>query len=347
MSSEQQISNEDAIIQVSGLVEVYADGTKAVDDVSFQVKKGEFFGFLGPNGAGKSTTIKVLTTLLRKTSGTVKIAGYSIDEHPEEIRKLIGVQSQDTSVDPELTGRENMMLQGNLQQMHGKQLTERVESLLDVVGLKDAADKRAGRYSGGMKKRLDLASTLVHKPKVLFLDEPTTGLDPQSRATVWDYLEQLNKKEGITIFLTTQYLEEADRLCQRLCIVDSGKIVAEGSPSNLKKEIGADAISIAIQDKDGKSNETVRAAAREIITKLPAVVNIVDSGDGLTVYAKDGGYFIPDLVRSFDKTDIKLVSINLSTPTLDDVFLKHTGKRIRVEELSKEMPSRGFGGRRR
>jgi ABC-2 type transport system ATP-binding protein len=343
----QSTSSNSNIVQVKDLVEVYADGTKAVDGISFHVQEGEFFGFLGPNGAGKSTTIKVLTTLLRKTSGNVTIAGFDLEKDPQKIRKLIGVQSQETSLDPELTGRENMMLQGNLQQMKGAELRDRVNSLLDVVGLKDAADKRAGRYSGGMKKRLDLASTLVHKPKVLFLDEPTTGLDPQSRATVWDYLEQLNKKEGITIFLTTQYLEEADRLCQRLCIVDSGKIVAEGSPSDLKKEIGADAITISMQDKDGKSGDAVKAAAREIVSKLPAVVNVIESGDGLTLYVKDGGYFIPELVRAFDKTDIKLVSINLSTPSLDDVFLKHTGKRIRVEELVKQAPSSGFGRRRR
>lgn len=210
------------------------------------------------------------------------------------IRKLIGVQSQDTSVDPELTGRENIILQGNLQQMHGKELSERVDQLLEVVGLKDAADKRAGRYSGGMKKRLDLASTLVHKPKILFLDEPTTGFDPQSRATVWDYLEELNKKEAITIFLTTQYLEEADRLCDRLCIVDGGKIVAEGSPSDLKQEIGADAIMITMKDAEGNDGSEVRAHGRSILEKLPEVVNIVDSGDGLTVYAKNGGLFVPE-----------------------------------------------------
>jgi len=345
--SNSQSNASQPIIKVKDLVEVYADGTKAVDDISFEVNEGEIFGFLGPNGAGKSTTIKVLTTLLRKTSGTASIAGIDIDKHPKAVRKLIGVQSQETSVDPELTGRENMILQGNLQQMHGKDLHDRVDRLLDVVGLKDAADKRAGRYSGGMKKRLDLASTLVHEPKVLFLDEPTTGLDPQSRATVWEYLEALNKKEGITIFLTTQYLEEADRLCEHLCIVDSGKIVAEGSPSNLKKEIGADAITILMQDKDGKSGDAVRAAGREIVSKLSGVVDIVDSGDGLTLYAKEGGYFIPELVRAFDRTDVKLVSINLSTPSLDDVFLKHTGKRIRVEELVKEAPAGRFGARRR
>jgi len=336
------------IITVSDLVEVYADGTKAVNGISFNVQEGEFFGFLGPNGAGKSTTIKILTTLLRKTSGSVSVAGLDLDKNPKEIRKLIGVQSQDTSVDPELTGRENMILQGNLQQMHGKELEERVNYLLDVVGLKDAADKRAGRYSGGMKKRLDLASTLVHKPKVLFLDEPTTGLDPQSRATVWDYLEVLNKKEGITIFLTTQYLEEADRLCQRLCIVDAGQIVAQGSPVGLKKEIGADAITITMQSRTGAGDKAgTKAAARDLLSKIPQVMNVVDTEEGLTLYVKNGGLFVPELVRAFDKTDMELVSINISTPSLDDVFLRHTGKRIRTEELVKEVSTGRFGGRRR
>jgi len=334
------------IINVKDLVLTYSDGTKAVQDISFSVREGEFFGFLGPNGAGKSTTIKVLTTLLHKTAGTISIAGLDIEIQAREIRKLIGVQSQETSVDPELTGRENMILEGNLQQMHGKELEERVDYLLEVVGLKDAAGKRAGRYSGGMKKRLDLGSTLVHRPKILFLDEPTTGLDPQSRAAVWSYLEELNKKEAITIFLTTQYLEEADRLCQRLCIVDGGKIVAQGSPAELKAEIGADAITITMKDSQGKSDDSVRAIGRQIVSTLPNVVNVMDSGDGLTIYAKDGAYFIPDLVRAFDKSNIKLVSINLSSPTLDDVFLKHTGKRIRVEELQKSAPTMFARGRR-
>ena len=336
------------IITVNDLVEVYADGTKAVDGISFTVKEGEFFGFLGPNGAGKSTTIKILTTLLRKTSGSATVAGYDLEDNPKEIRKVIGVQSQETSVDPELTGRENMILEGNLQQMRGKELEDRVDYLLEVVGLKDAADKRAGRYSGGMKKRLDLASTLVHKPKVLFLDEPTTGLDPQSRATVWDYLEQLNKKEGITIFLTTQYLEEADRLCQRLCIVDAGKIVAEGSPVGLKKEIGADAITITVQNRTGAGDRAAtKTAAKAVLSKIPEVMDVVETDEGLTLYVKNGGLFVPELVRAFDRTDTELVSINISTPSLDDVFLKHTGKRIRTEELVKEVSTGRFGGRRR
>jgi ABC-2 type transport system ATP-binding protein len=334
------------IITVDNLVEVYADGTRAVDGISFNVEECEFFGFLGPNGAGKSTTIKILTTLLKKTSGSVVIAGFDIDRDSQEIRKIIGVQSQDTAIDPELTGRENMMLQGHLQQMSGAELEERVEHLLEVVGLKDAADKRAGRYSGGMKKRLDLASILVHKPKILFLDEPTTGLDPQSRATIWDYLEELNKGEGITIFLTTQYLEEADRLCQRLCIVDSGKIVAEGSPLGLKKEIGADAITIVVQDKAGDRTVS-KATAKELLSRLPEVMSIADTAEeGLTIYVKNGGLFVPELVRAFDKTDLDLVSINIATPSLDDVFLKHTGKRIRREELVKEVTAGRFGSNR-
>ena len=232
--------------------------------------------------------------------------------------------------------------------MRGKELEDRVDYLLEVVGLKDAADKRAGRYSGGMKKRLDLASTLVHKPKVLFLDEPTTGLDPQSRATVWDYLEQLNKKEGITIFLTTQYLEEADRLCQRLCIVDAGKIVAEGSPVGLKKEIGADAITITVQNRTGAGDRAAtKTAAKAVLSKIPEVMDVVETDEGLTLYVKNGGLFVPELVRAFDRTDTELVSINISTPSLDDVFLKHTGKRIRTEELVKEVSTGRFGGRRR
>jgi ABC-2 type transport system ATP-binding protein len=181
------------IIVVNNLVEVYSDGTKAVDNISFSVKEGEFFGFLGPNGAGKSTTIKILTTLLKKTSGSAIVAGHDLDKEPREIRKLIGVQNQETSVDGDLTGRENLLLQGHFQQLPSGELKQRVNELLKLVELKEASDKRARNYSGGMKKRLDLASALVHMPKLLFLDEPTTGLDPQSRAAMWTYLEELNK----------------------------------------------------------------------------------------------------------------------------------------------------------
>ncbi|HTY75714.1 MAG TPA: ATP-binding cassette domain-containing protein [Candidatus Nanoarchaeia archaeon] len=329
------------IISVKDLVLVYSDGTKAVDNISFNVSEGEFFGFLGPNGAGKSTTIKVLTTLLRKTSGEVKVAGYDIVKDAASIRKIIGVQSQDTTVDGDLTGRENITLQGHFHQMKTDDIKKRVNELLALVGLEEAAEKRARNYSGGMKKRLDLATALVHKPKLLFLDEPTTGLDPQSRAAIWGYLEKLNKEEGITIFLTTQYLEEADKLCKRLSIIDSGKIVASGSPIELKHEIGADSIRISLENCKRDNSR-----AKEIIKTMSDVTEIMDSEECLTVYAKNAGLLIADIVRALDSSDIRIASVTFSSPSLDDVFMKHTGKRIRTEELVKA-PSRMFGGGRR
>jgi ABC-2 type transport system ATP-binding protein len=328
------------IITVNNLVEIYSDGTKAVDNISFTVKEGEFFGFLGPNGAGKSTTIKVLTTLLRKTSGSVTIAGHDLDKEPEEIRKLIGVQSQETAVDGDLTGRENLTLQGHFQQMSTGEIRERVKELLKLVELEGAADKRARNYSGGMKKRLDLATALIHRPKLLFLDEPTTGLDPQSRAAIWAYLDNLNKTEGTTIFLTTQYMEEADRLCRQLSIIDFGKIVASGSPAELKRQVGADSIKLTLEncDKD-------RPNAKRILSNFKGIANIIDSDECLTVYAKNAGPIVADIVRAFDSNNIHLKSVSFSSPTLDDIFLQHTGRRIRPEELVKA-PSVVFGGRR-
>lgn len=332
------------IIDVSQLVKTYGDGTKAVKGITFNVNEGEFFGFLGPNGAGKSTTIKILTTILRKTSGSASIAGLDVESDAAKIRKIIGVQNQDTVVDEDLTGRENMILQGELQQMEGQALKNRVDELLKIVDLVDAADKRAGFYSGGMKKRLDLATTLVHDPKILFLDEPTTGLDPQSRAAIWAYLKQLNE-QGITIFITTQYLEEVDRLCRRLAIVDLGEIVAQGTPADLKAEIGADSISLGL-DTSMSGAETREKAKQVLESKFDRISNIVNSDVGLTVYAKNGSFLVPEIVRAFDDSGIKLSSIAVSSPTLDDVFLKHTGKRIRVEEVS-SANYRGMFARRR
>ncbi len=327
------------IISVKNLTQVYSDGTKAVDDISFNVKQGEFFGFLGPNGAGKSTTIKILTTLLRKTSGVVTLAGYNIDSEAAAIRKVIGVQSQETTVDGDLTGRENITLQGHFQQMSGAALKKRVDELLKLVGLETAADKRARNYSGGMKKRLDLATALVHKPELIFLDEPTTGLDPQSRLAIWSYLEQLNK-QGTTIFLTTQYLEEADRLCKRLAIIDFGKIVASGSPIELKHEIGADSIRIGLE-----SCETDRETAKNIIKTMTGVKEIINSEECINVYAENAASLIADIVRALDSSNIRLTSVTFSQPSLDDVFTKHTGHTIRAEALVKAS-SEMLGGRR-
>ena len=329
------------IIKVENLVEVYSDGTKAVDDISFSVQEGEFFGFLGPNGAGKSTTIKILTTLLRKTSGTATVAGYDVEKQAADIRKIIGVQSQETTVDGDLTGRENIELQGHFHQMSTDDIKKRTKELLSLVGLEGAANRRGRNYSGGMKKRLDLATALIHSPKILFLDEPTTGLDPQSRSAIWSYLEKLNKEEGITIFLTTQYLEEADKLCKRLAIIDTGKIVASGSPIELKRDIGADSIRISLENCQ-KDNTT----AKELIKTMTDVTEIMDSEECITVYAKNAGLLIADIVRALDSSDIRIASVTFSSPSLDDVFLKHTGKRIRTEELVKA-PSATWGGARR
>src|SRR6059036_3317764 len=334
-------------IQVENLAKTYGDGTKAVKGITFEVRDGESYGFLGPNGAGKSTTIKILTTVLKKTSGSAVVGGLDVEKNAQNVRKLIGVQMQDTVIDEDLTGRENLMLQGHLQQMHGEPLKEPVNELLKVVDLQEAADKRSAFYSVGLKKRLDLASTLVHRPKILFLDEPTTGLDPQSRAGMWDYLRQLNRDEKITIFLTTQYMEEADRLCGRLSIVDLGKIVAQGTPSELKGEIGADAINLTFENNNGKDLTGLKEEGKKILSGLNGVTEVVNSDMGLTVYAKNGAYLIPDIVRSFDVAEIRVASLNVSTPTLDDVFLKHTGKRIRVEELVKQYGGGMFGRRRR
>jgi len=319
------------IIQVKDLVVTYPDGTKAVDGLTFDVKEGEFFGFLGPNGAGKSTTIKTLTTLLRKTSGHVSVAGFDLDQSPSKIRGAIGVLSQETILDVDLTGRENLRLQGRLQQMRGRDLDERVEELLKMVQLDDFAGKPAGRYSGGMRKRLDLASALVHKPRLLFLDEPTTGLDPQSRATIWDYLEKLNKQEGLTTFLTTQYLEEADRLCRELCIIDHGRLIATGSPSRLKEEIGGDSIAVSLKPGSDSKPKT-----REVLAAVPGVTGVTDSDDGVIAYAKNAGELIADLVTALERAGIRPSSLSISKPTLDDVFLRQTGRRIRGEELGRK-----------
>lgn len=319
------------MISVADLVEVYSDGKKAVDNISFDVKDGEFFGFLGPNGAGKSTTIKVLTTLLRKTSGRVEVAGYDLDKSPGDIRRAIGVVSQETTVDIYLTGRENVRLQGRLEQMHGNALRDGVEETLKLVQLDDVADKQAGRYSGGMKKRLDLASALVHKPRLLFLDEPTVGLDPQSRTAIWDYLEKLNKDGGVTVFLTTQNMEEADRLCTRISIIDNGKIIAGGSPAELKQAIGGDTITLSFKDD---TDSLLRSRAKAVLASVDGVTGVVDSDGSIIAYTRNAGQVVVDVVEALGRENLRPSSLGISSPTLDDVFLQKTGRRIRAEELT-------------
>ena len=239
---------EDIVI-VDNLHKTYGKNVIAVDGISFTVKKGEIFGFLGPNGAGKSTTIKILTTLLEKTSGKATIDGLDVDADQVKVRRIIGYSSQEVGVDDDLTARENLMLQCSFHHIPKEKAKTKVNELLQTIRLAEAADRRLKTFSGGMRKRLDLASSLVSDPKILFLDEPTTGLDPQSRQDIWEYIVKLNR-EGMTIFLTTQYMEEADRLANRLCIVDQGKIVAEGTPAELKAQVGADKITLRFKADD-------------------------------------------------------------------------------------------------
>jgi len=319
-------------IETRDLVKRYRD-VEAVKGITLNIEKGEFFGFLGPNGAGKSTTIRILTTLSKKTSGSATVAGYDVDTDAHEIRKVIGVQSQETILDLDLTGRENLTLQGHLQRLHGQALKARVGELLDLIELSSVADKTVAHYSGGMKKRLDLATALVHKPRILFLDEPTTGLDPQSRAAMWEELETLNRDEGVTIFLTTQQMEEADRLCRRLAIIDHGQIVASGSPAELKHQIGGDTMTLTLAD--GASDNASQERVQGIVSSLNGVTNTVAVEGGIVVYAKNASALVPDIVRLFDENQIRLTSINVASASLDDVFLQHTGRRIRSEELTK------------
>ena len=337
-----------AIIDVQDLWKVYPDGTEAVRGVSFAIEEGEFFGFLGPNGAGKSTTIKVLITLLQATSGSVSIEGHDVAREPALIRSLIGYAAQEVGVDDELTGRENLITQGRLYHIPGATLRQRIDELLELVDLTADADRPAGSYSGGMRKRLDLATGLIHRPRVLFLDEPTTGLDPQNRAGLWEYLERLNQQEGLTIFLTTHYLEEADRLADRVAIIDHGQIIALGSPAALKEQVGGDVIKLAFH---GEADETAerRRRARGLLQGNSAITSLSESDGMLVITAGHGGRILPQILQQLNQEDLTVDEISLSSPSLDDVFIKYTGARIREEApvenwRNQRMP---FLGRRR
>jgi len=336
---------EENIVQVENLRKTYDKDILAVDGISFTVKKGEIFGFLGPNGAGKSTTIKILTTLLEKSSGKVKIDGLDIDDDQAKVRRIIGYSSQDVGVDDDLTARENLLLQCSFHHIPKEKAKAKVDELLQTVKLAEAANRRLKTFSGGMRKRLDLASALVSEPKILFLDEPTTGLDPQSRKDVWQYIVKLNR-QGTTIFLTTQYMEEADLLAGRLCIVDQGKIVAEGTPNQLKAEVGLDKITLHFKADDLAACDK----ARELAEKIPNIEEVgqchdgLVSENGLTIMTKNGSAMITQVVRALDGEGINIEKLTLSAPTLDEVFLKLTGKTLNVVERKEAV---NYGARRR
>jgi ABC-2 type transport system ATP-binding protein len=326
----------DAVIDVRNLTKIYPGGVEAVRGISFYVREGEFFGFLGPNGAGKSTTIKVLITLLARTSGEVTLLGHDVAAESDTVRRSIGYAAQEASPDDDLTGRENLSIQGSLYHIDRATVRKRSEELIDLMDLAEAANRKVGTYSGGMRKRLDLACALIHRPRVLFLDEPTTGLDPQNRAGLWSYLERINKQEGLTIFLTTHYMEEADRLCDRLAIIDYGKIVAAGSPTELKARLGGDVISLTFKDIDGQSAEVQVQVAHLLVEGQPFVrsttVGTGESQGTLTAVVANGGESVPLLLHLLDGAHLRVASVSLTSPTLDDVFLSYTGTRIRQDD---------------
>ncbi|HET8529345.1 MAG TPA: ATP-binding cassette domain-containing protein [Gaiellaceae bacterium] len=298
---------------------------QALDGVSFAVREGEVFGLLGPNGAGKSTTVRVLTTLTRPDSGRALVAGEDVVRHPNRVRSAIGYVAQDSGVDWEATGRENLLLQGRIHGMAGKPLHARVDELLELVGLAEAANRVARGYSGGMKRRLDIAIGLVHRPRVLFLDEPTTGLDPEARAAMWVEVERLAAAESLTILLTTHYLEEADRLAERVAIVSRGRVVVEGRPEELKRDLQGESVTVELRETNGRVVE-----AERVVAQLAQDVFV----EGVTVRARvaNGAEAIPTILGALDDAGIEVAAVTTARPSLDDVYLHYTGRDFSSED---------------
>ncbi|HXF72760.1 MAG TPA: ATP-binding cassette domain-containing protein [Actinomycetota bacterium] len=321
---------DDPIIRTSGLVKTYPGGVRALDGVSFQVEEGSIFGLLGPNGAGKSTAVRILTTLSRPDDGQASVAGFDVLREPERVRRAIGVVAQRPSFDRNATGREDLTLQGQIHGLRGRALRERVEELLQRFGLADAADRVARTYSGGMQRRLDIAIGLVHRPRVLFLDEPTTGLDPEVRAALWREVTGLARDEGLSILLTTHYLEEADAVADHLAILDRGRIVAAGTPEELKSELRGDTVQVELADP-GPDGQAVRALER-----LEGIREVLLEGRTLRARADRGGAAVPVILSALDPLGVRVASVTVSRPSLDDVYLRHTGRAFREADREGE-----------
>jgi ABC-2 type transport system ATP-binding protein len=310
-------------IEVTGLVREFKNGPRAVDGIDLEVAPGEIYGFLGPNGAGKSTTVLMLTTLLPPTAGSARVAGHDIVHEGAAVRAAIGAALQEAALDPLLTARDHMRLQTTLQGLPKAERRARGDELIERVGLADAADRKVGGYSGGMKRRLDLALALVHRPRLLFLDEPTTGLDPSSRADMWNEVAHLARDDGVTVFLTTQYLEEADVLADRVAIIDHGRIVAEGTPEALKAEIGRPSVEAVPADR----------ADRDAVAGLLARFGSpVPAPPGAAAVRLESGEDLASVVRALDGGGIRVADLQLHQPSLDDVFLAKTGRKLDADE---------------
>ena len=337
-SAPQHSGDGDLAIEAHGLVKHFGD-IHAVNGIDLRVRPGQIFGFLGQNGSGKTTTVRMLTTLLRPTAGSARVAGYDVLSEDRQVRRAVGVALQEAGLDILQTGRELLRLQSRLYNLPGGEIEGRIAHLLEVVDLTEDADRRIGGYSGGMQRRLDLASALVHSPAIIFLDEPTTGLDPVSRQNLWDYIQLLNREDGVTFFLTTQYLEEADQLCDEIYILDAGEVVQQGTPDQLKATVSADVIYVQVEGDEESQQRAVSA-----LLPLPNVEDAQwDFNEGVTVYTRSGNDTLPLVVRRLDEESLSFSNLRLARATLDDVFFKATGHRIDPGDPGAQ-PAPGGGG---
>jgi len=318
-------------IEVEGLEKTYAKGVKALDGISFSVDEGEVFGLLGPNGAGKSTTVRILVTLSTPDAGRAVVCGHDVMRNPDAVRRAIGYVAQNSGVDVHATGRENLMLQGRVQEVPSAELRRRIDELLVTFGLGEFADRIVRTYSGGMKRRLDVALGLVHRPQVLFLDEPTTGLDPEARAAMWDELERLAGQEKLTILLTTHYLEEADHLARRIAIVSRGKVAVEGTPDALKRDLVGDSVTVEIED--GRMEDAAR-----IVAALGAVEETATDGRHLRARVENGGAAVPGILSALEAEGVGVAAVTVARPSLDDVYLRFTGRDFKSEDAEGGAP---------
>jgi ABC-2 type transport system ATP-binding protein len=316
-------------IEAQGLVKRY-EKVQALDGLSFHVPEGMVFGLLGPNGAGKSTTVKILTTLSRADEGRARVAGLDVEERDDDVRRVIGVVAQKSGLDPEATGRENARLQGQIYGLHGRELDARIDELLGQFGLADAGDRLVRGYSGGMQRRLDIALALVHRPRVLFMDEPTTGLDPEVRAGMWQEISRLARDEGLTVLLTTHYMEEADVLASRLVILDRGRLVAEGSPDELKGELRGDAVHVELGEVE--TNGRVHAA----LDQVPGIRETTVDGRHLHARADNGARAVPAVLQALEANGIECAAVTVARPSLEDVYLRYAGRTFSAAEAEKE-----------